>query len=44
MELAGRLSNPRFLGELRALLEDPVGKPDGMAGEYGIEKCSGDYK
>jgi hypothetical protein len=23
-------------------LEDPFKKPDGMAGEYGIEKCSGD--
>jgi hypothetical protein len=25
-------------------LEDPFVKPDGMAGEYGIEKCSGDDK
>jgi hypothetical protein len=44
VELAGRLSNPRFLVELRALIEDPVAKPDGMAGEYGIGKCSGGYK
>jgi hypothetical protein len=45
VEMEGIANNPN---QTRALmtgkLEDPFVKPDGMAGGYGIEKCSGDDK
>jgi hypothetical protein len=37
-------SPERTRGLMTGRLEDPFAKPDGVAGEYGIGKCSGDGK
>jgi hypothetical protein len=43
VEMERIANDPKLASALmKGRLEDPFTKPDGMAGEYGIKKCSGD--